>query len=102
MKKMATRLSAAPALALLGILASTACGGPGPLTAISGGGSHICGLKPDGSPVCWGFGVPYKAGRPFQGQDKPLKKRNSPPSAAAMNTPAPCAGMGPRNAGVAT
>lgn len=45
------------------------------LTEISGGDSHVCGLKPDGSPVCWGFGISDYKPKPMDGEHHPPENK---------------------------
>ena len=63
-----------PAL-LVVLIASTLwfilCGREAKLVEISSGNNHVCGLKQDGSPVCWGFSVKYHKYGPQYGQHQP-------------------------------
>ena len=63
--------------------------------AISGGFQQTCGLRQDGTPVCWGDNEGGEATPPRTG-------RNSSPLAAAPDTPAVCMATAPPSAGAAT
>ena len=65
-----------PALLVI-LIASTLwlvfCGREAKLAEISSGNNHVCGIKQDGSPVCWGFSVKYHKHGPQYGQHQPPK-----------------------------
>ena len=43
------------------------------LVDITGGVSHVCGIRPDGSPVCWEIGVTDYHPDPGDDEDSPPK-----------------------------
>ena len=65
-----------PALLVI-VIASTIwfllCGREAKLVEISSGNNHVCGIKQDGSPECWGFKVKYHKYGPQYGQHRPPK-----------------------------
>ena len=65
-----------PALLVI-LIASTLwfilCGRDAKLVEISSGNSHVCGIKQDGSPVCWGFKVKDHKPKPLDGEHIPPK-----------------------------
>ena len=61
------------ALILIGLTAALgACRQP-VFTSISSGLTQTCGLKQDGTPVCWSVGQNYYTPFPQDGEDKPPK-----------------------------
>ena len=63
-----------PALLVI-LIASTLwfvlCGREAKLAEISSGNNHVCGIKLDGSPECWGFKVKDHKPSPYYGQHQP-------------------------------
>ena len=60
--------------------------------AISSGHAHTCGLRADGTPVCWGRNDSEQA-------SPPVKVRDSAPLVAGKPTPARCTPMAVRSVG---
>ena len=58
-------------LILIGLTAALAACKQPVLTSISSGLTQACGLKQNGTPVCWGVGQNYYTPDPQEGEDKP-------------------------------
>ena len=62
-------------LILIGLTAALAACRQPVFTSISSGLTQACGLKQDGTPVCWSVGQNYYTPFPQDGEDKPPKGR---------------------------